>query len=70
MDHYYNLCQVGTVSILVNNAGIVSGSALLDTPDNRSLFLIYLGPQKLISMYIYIGSQKLNLTPNQDCEDV
>ena len=30
--------QVGTVSILVNNAGIVSGTALLDTPDARSLF--------------------------------
>jgi len=27
--------EVGTVSILVNNAGIVSGSALLDTPDGR-----------------------------------
>ena len=40
-NDYHNLminyCQVGTVSILVNNAGIVSGSALLDTPDNRSL---------------------------------
>lgn len=27
--------EVGTVTILVNNAGIVSGSALLDTPDGR-----------------------------------
>merc|ERR1719167_1170349 len=27
--------EVGTVSILVNNAGIVSGTALLDTPDAR-----------------------------------
>ena len=35
------ICQVGTVSILVNNAGIVSGSALLDTPDNRSLFSMF-----------------------------
>lgn len=27
--------EVGTVSILVNNAGIVSGSFLLDTRDGR-----------------------------------
>jgi len=27
--------EVGTVTILVNNAGIVSGSTLLDTPDGR-----------------------------------
>merc|ERR1712080_39458 len=27
--------QVGTVTILVNNAGIVSGSPILDTPDER-----------------------------------
>ena len=34
------VCKVGTVTILVNNAGIVSGSALLDTPDGRSVFFI------------------------------
>ena len=27
--------DVGTVSILINNAGIVSGSALLNTPDEK-----------------------------------
>jgi len=27
--------EVGTVTILINNAGIVSGSTVLDTPDNR-----------------------------------
>ena len=32
--------QVGRVSILVNNAGIVSGSALLDTPDGRLISTI------------------------------
>ena len=48
--------QVGTVSILVNNAGIVSGTALLDTPDARSLF-----------SEIF---KELHSVQNQDCEDL
>ena len=34
--------QVGDISILINNAGIVSGMTLLDTPDGKvSINLLY-----------------------------
>ena len=34
--------QVGDISILINNAGIVSGMTLLDTPDGKvSIHLLY-----------------------------
>ncbi len=29
--------QIGPVSMLVNNAGIVSGSTLLETPDSKNI---------------------------------
>ena len=29
--------EVGVVTILINNAGIVSGAALLDTPDSKPI---------------------------------
>ena len=36
--------QVGDISILINNAGIVSGTSLLDTPDGKDveIFLKYM----------------------------
>ena len=43
------------MSILVNNAGIVSGTALLDTPDARSLF------SEIFKEWLSVQ--------NQDCED-
>ena len=33
--------QVGDISILINNAGIVSGTTLLDTPDGKFKFKFY-----------------------------
>ena len=33
--------QVGNVTILINNAGIVSGTSLLDTPDGK-IFSTYI----------------------------
>ena len=41
--------EVGTVDVLINNAGIVSGSYFLDTPDSEFSCVLYwvflIGPQ-------------------------
>ena len=34
--------QVGDISILINNAGIVSGTSLLDTPDGKNIELCFI----------------------------
>ena len=42
--------EVGTVDILINNAGIVSGSYFLDTPDSEfSCFFMYPSCTQVIS---------------------
>ena len=33
--------QVGNISILINNAGIVSGTSLLETPDGTYISILY-----------------------------
>ena len=38
--------QVGKISILINNAGIVSGTSLLETPDGTYMY-IYLTDHRI-----------------------
>ena len=53
--------QVGNVDILINNAGIVSGSSLLDTPDgniHRHRTIIYLLSGRSVDICIFLYKHK------------
>ena len=56
--------EVGTVDILINNAGIVSGSYFLDTPDSEFLHL------KTQSRNIFISHILISCTFREDRTDL
>jgi hypothetical protein len=47
--------EVGGVTMLINNAGIVSGTSLLDTPDGKTNFGATTGGQMTLSRKAFSG---------------